>query len=205
MNVVSWDTGTVSPSKVVCVGRNFVGHIKELNNQVPGEPVIFIKPNSAISNDLYICESDTIHYEGEITFLISDNKLSAVGFGIDLTKREIQAELKSQGLPWERSKSFDNSAVFSHFVSFMGNIPDLRMELFINNKLVQEGCCELMLYPPQQLFSEIKSFLSFEEGDLLMCGTPKGVGPVNAGDSFTGKIFEKELLILECTWSAKYK
>ena len=129
--------------------------------------------------------------------------MSGVGFGLDLTRRDLQTKLKSEGLPWERAKSFDNSAVFSEFVPFNGVLSDLRMELTINENLVQSGGCDLMLNQPMQLLEEAKTFLSFEEGDLLMCGTPKGVGPVNAGDKFNGKIFERENLIVEHVWTVK--
>jgi len=202
MNVVNWDAKKIATSKIVCVGRNYIDHIKELSNEIPDAPVIFLKPNSAISQNLQTNKNDVIHYEGEITFLINENKLAAVGFGIDLTKRALQAKLKSKGLPWERAKSFDNSTVFSDFVSFNGNISDLRMELFINDNLIQSGACNLMLNQSEKLLEEVKSFLTFEDGDLLMCGTPKGSGAVNIGDKFVGKIFENDTLIVERTWLA---
>lgn len=202
MKPVKWDGKEVFPSKIVCVGRNFVDHIQELNNEIPEAPVIFLKPNTSISDELHVCDSDVIHYEGEITFLVIGGELRGVGFGIDLTKRALQTRLKTKGLPWERAKAFDNSAVFSEFVSFNGDVSDLRMELVINDCLVQVGTCELMLNQPQQILNEVKSFLSFEDGDLLMCGTPKGVGPVNPGELFVGKIFEKEKLLVEASWRA---
>lgn len=202
MKSIKWNGKALFSSKIICVGRNYVEHIQELNNEIPEEPIIFLKPNSAISNEIHLCNTDAIHYEGEITFLIIDNELRGVGFGIDITKRELQAKLKSNGLPWERAKSFDNSAVFSEFVSFNCDISELRMELFINDCLIQDGVCELMLNQPQQLLDEVKSFLSFEDGDLLMCGTPKGSGPINSGDKFIGKIYDKEKLLVEGYWQA---
>jgi 2-keto-4-pentenoate hydratase/2-oxohepta-3-ene-1,7-dioic acid hydratase in catechol pathway len=202
LKFVKWEGKELCPSKIICVGRNYVEHIQELNNEVPEEPIIFLKPNSAISNEIPFCNSDVLHYEGEITFLIIDNELRGVGFGIDITKRALQAKLKSNGLPWERAKSFDNSAVFSEFISFNCDISEIRMELFINDCLVQNGRCELMLNQPQQILNEVKSFLSFEDGDLLMCGTPKGSGPINSGDKFMGKIFNKEKLLVEVSWQA---
>ena len=203
MKFVKWDNKEISPSKIVCIGRNYVAHIKELNNEIPSEPVIFIKPNSSISKEIYSGETDLIHFEGEITFLISSEKISAVGFGLDLTKREIQTRLKSLGLPWERAKSFNNSAVFSDFVSFDGDIRDLRLELHINGERVQQGGCDLMLYQPDEILKEVKGFLSLEDGDLIMTGTPSGVGPIHKGDQFQGKIFEKETLIVEGSWIVK--
>lgn len=190
------------PSKIICIGRNYVEHIKELNNEVPTDPVIFIKPNSAISNELCTHKHDDIHYEGEITFLIQTGKLYAVGFGLDLTKRDIQSQLKTKGLPWERAKAFDKSAIFSEFVTFKGKVEDLRMELFINGTLIQQAHYDLMLHKPQCLLDEINTFLSLEDGDLIMTGTPKGVGKVNSGDLFTGKVFEKDNLLVESNWLA---
>ena len=203
MNSVTWDGKAVYPSKIVCIGRNYAEHIKEFDNEETQEPVIFIKPNSAISNDVHSSKSELIHYEGEITFLISSGELAGVGFGLDLTKRDLQYELKGKGWPWERAKAFDRSAVFSNFVTFNGDISDLRLEFYINDVLVQFGNHDLMLNKPPQLLNESKSFLSFEDGDLLMTGTPKGVGSVNSGDRYLGKIFEKEKLIVEGSWVVK--
>jgi 2-keto-4-pentenoate hydratase/2-oxohepta-3-ene-1,7-dioic acid hydratase in catechol pathway len=200
MNTVRWNGKNIYPSKIVCVGRNYIAHIKELNNELPEEPVIFIKPNSSISNKIHADDCDVIHYEGEITFLIDSGEISGVGFGLDLTKREIQSRLKSKGLPWERAKAFDKSAVFSDFVTFSGDINELRMVLFINGSLVQRGGCELMLNKPANLMKEIKRFLTLEDGDLIMSGTPEGVGCINSGDKFTGMIFEKEKLIVDKSW-----
>lgn len=203
MKSITWDSKDIYPSKIVCIGRNYVAHIKELNNEVSEEPVIFMKPNSSISSEVHSTKHDVIHFEGEITFLISSGELSAVGFGIDLTKRGIQNTLKAKGLPWERAKSFDNSAVFSEFVTFTGNISKLRLELYINGSLIQCGGCELMLNKPNYLLNDAKRFISFEDGDLLMTGTPRGVGEVNAGDKYLGKIIDKERTIVEGSWIVK--
>jgi 2-keto-4-pentenoate hydratase/2-oxohepta-3-ene-1,7-dioic acid hydratase in catechol pathway len=172
----------------------------ELDNQVPDQPVIFIKPNSAISAEIYSDQSEPVHYEGEICFLINSGRLSAVGFGLDLTKRGLQSYLKSKGLPWERSKSFDKSAVFTEFVDFNGDTDALRMELYINDKLVQHGGSDLMLNKPQQLLTDAKTFLSLEDGDILMTGTPEGVGPIVSGDKFHGRILQNLNLLIENFW-----
>jgi len=203
MKSVKLNGENIYPSKIVCIGKNYIEHIKELNDAVPKEPVIFIKPNSSISDNVYSDKNDAVHFEGEISFLIKSEEIYGVGFGLDLTKREIQSELKTKGLPWERSKAFDKAAVFSEFITFNGNINDLRMELYINGSLVQHGGCDLMLNKLKQILTEIKSFISFEDGDLMMSGTPKGVGPINSGDILIGKIFEKEKLIVEKTWLTK--
>jgi len=197
------DGNEICPSKIICIGRNYVAHIEELGNEIPEEPVIFIKPNSAISKDIRSFGTDEVHFEGELTLLVRSGQPTAVGFGLDLTKRELQSSLKASGLPWERSKAFDGAAVFSDFVTFKGKLKDLRLELHINDSLVQQGGCELMMYKPEAIMKEIKSFLSLEDGDLVMTGTPAGVGPVHMGDRFTGKIFEKDKLLVEGSWVAR--
>ncbi|MBL7002463.1 MAG: fumarylacetoacetate hydrolase family protein [Gammaproteobacteria bacterium] len=200
MNSVFFNGEKIQPTKVVCVGRNYVEHITELGNEVPVEPVIFLKPNSAISDKLLFNHDDAIHYEAELTFLVRSGQLSAVGFGLDLTKRAIQSQLKAKQLPWERSKAFDHSAVFGEFVEIEGEIADLSLLLSINGRVVQQGGYTLMLYKPQSLLTEIQSFLSLEDGDLIMTGTPKGVGVIALGDVFEGKIFLKNKVIAEQAW-----
>ncbi|VAW47578.1 2-keto-4-pentenoate hydratase [hydrothermal vent metagenome] len=199
-NNILFNGKRVSPSKVVCVGRNYVAHIKELNNAIPTESVIFIKPNSAISSELLLPGSDEIHYEGELSFLLDGGELVGVGFGLDLTKRQIQNGLKNKGLPWERAKAFDGSAVFSDFVAITGAIEALNMELYINGQLQQKGGCTMMLNSPAELVKEISSFMTLEDGDILMTGTPAGVGQVHAGDEFAGRIFNADQLLIEARW-----
>ena len=203
MKSIKWDGKAVYPSKIVCIGRNYAEHIKEFDNEPDQDPVIFIKPNSAISDEIHSSATELIHYEGEITFLIASGELRAVGFGLDLTKRDLQYQLKAKGWPWERAKSFDRSAVFSDFVSFNGDVTGLRVELYINDKLVQFGDYGLMLSKPARMLEECKSFLSFEDGDLLMTGTPRGVGPVRSGDRYLGRIFDKDKLLVEGSWVVK--
>jgi len=193
----------VYPSKIVCIGRNYVDHIKELGNEVPTEPVIFLKPNSSISEHVHSDETEAIHYEGEISFMMHAGELASVGFGLDLTKREVQSRLKAKGLPWERSKAFDGAAVFSDFVRFDGKTGKLRLELYINDRLVQSGGCKLMIYKPVDILIETGNFLSYEDGDLIMTGTPAGVGVVSRGDRFEGKIFNDDKLIVEKNWLVK--
>jgi len=200
MKSIKLDGNEVFPSKIICIGRNYVEHIRELGNEIPKEPVIFIKPNSAISADIHSGEPDEIHFEGEISIAVRGGKIAAVGFGLDLTKRNLQSSLKAKGLPWERSKAFDGAAVFSEFVSFNGQTNELRLELYINDRLVQRGGCDVMMYKPDEILAEIKSFLTLEDGDLVMTGTPAGVGPVHTGDRFTGKIFDGDELLIEASW-----
>lgn len=200
MKNIVFNGQAIPVSKVVCIGRNYVEHIAELNNEIPSEPVIFMKPNSAVSDKLLLHPVDQVHYESEITFLIQQDNLVGVGIGLDLTKREVQSRLKNKGLPWERAKAFDNSAVFSRFIPIDFELSSLRMELFIDGALVQCGGCELMMYKPEALLAEVMQFASFEDGDLLMTGTPKGVGPLNAGMVLTGKLFSDTTLLIECEW-----
>ena len=199
-NFILFNGNRILPAKVVCVGRNYVEHIKELNNAIPTEPVIFVKPNSAIASELVFSDSDEIHYEGELAFLIEQGQLVGVGFGLDLTKRKIQNELKEKGLPWERAKAFDRSAVFSEFVSIPRAIEDLRLQLYINGELKQQGGCSMMLHTPDVLVKEISSFMTLDDGDIVMTGTPAGVGRVNAGDQFIGRILSAEQLLVEGRW-----
>lgn len=201
MNNISVDGQTVSPSKVVCIGRNYVEHIRELNNAIPDQPVIFVKPNSAVCSELCTVKNTQIHYEAELAFVIQAEKISAVGFSLDLTKRELQSKLKAQGLPWERAKAFDKSAVFSEFVSFSGKLEALSLQLFINDQLTQQASVDLMIYKPQLIIAEVSTFMSFADGDVLMTGTPKGVGEVHSGDCFVGRVYDGEQLIIEQRWN----
>lgn len=202
MKSVKFNGKECQPSKIVCVGRNYVEHIKELNNEMPTEPVIFIKPNSAISNSLHTNKTEEIHYEGEICFLVNNGQIQGVGFGLDLTKRKLQSTLKTKGLPWERAKAFDKSAVFSQFVD-CGELQSYSMELYINNELIQVANYDLMIHKPDALLDDISQFLTLEDGDIIMTGTPKGVGIVYLGDKFTAKLFSNEHLIIESSWTAE--
>ena len=200
MNYVTFKNESIQPSKIVCIGRNYAAHIAELNNDVPEEPVIFIKPNSAISTEIKLTGDEEIHYEGEICFLIKDNKLSAIGFGLDLTKREIQKKLKAKGLPWERAKAFDGAALFSEFVALDESLETISLELSINGELKQQGGYALMLFKPDLILQEIKQTFSLEDGDIIMTGTPSGVGKINPGDTFLGKVFSGDELLVEKLW-----
>lgn len=200
MKKIIFQKDEIIPSKVVCIGRNYVDHIKELDNEMPKDMVIFNKPNSAISNKLEYFSEDT-RYEGEICLLIKDNKIDAIAFGLDLTKANEQNYLKSKSLPWERSKSFNGSAVLSEFVKLEDDISKIRLELFINDTLAQYGSYDLMMYKPTQMIQEINSFMTLENGDVIMTGTPKGVGTYKLNDTFKGKIYIDDKLLLESSWT----
>lgn len=201
MNAIIYNGENIFPSKVVCIGRNYKEHIKELNNETPKEMVFFIKPNSAISDTLCLQKNQSAcHYEAEISFLIKDNQLYAVGFGLDLTLRELQNRLKAKGLPWERAKAFNGSAVFSNFTPFKYKDENLEIELYINNKCVQKASVAHMINRPYEILKEAQTFLSFEDGDIIMSGTPSGVGEIKIGDIFVGKILQKSVVLLEKKW-----
>jgi 2-keto-4-pentenoate hydratase/2-oxohepta-3-ene-1,7-dioic acid hydratase in catechol pathway len=193
---------SIAPSKIICVGRNYVEHIRELNSEFPEDMVVFIKPNSAISEALRSFQGEQIHYEAELCFLYEKDRFSAVGFGLDLTKRKLQGKLKSKGLPWERSKAFDGSAIFSEFVEISDISPKLNFELTINKEIIQSGSISLMIYKPDKVLSEISTFMSLKNGDIVMTGTPKGVGPVNKGDVFVGSVKDNDEVIASGEWIA---
>ena len=201
MKTIQFNNQKIHPSKVVCIGRNYVEHIKELNNETPDTMVVFNKTNSAITNTLEYFTPDT-RFEGEICFLIKDNQINGIGFGLDLTKADIQNKMKAKGWPWERAKSFDKSAVFGSFVKFEGNIKDISMKLFINDTLVQFATYDLMIYKPAQMLQEIQTFMSLEDGDIIMSGTPKGVATYNKGDIFRGEIYCQDKLLVKSEFLA---
>lgn len=193
----------VAPSKIICVGRNYVKHIEELDNEMPDDMVVFLKPNSAISEELHSFHQEQLHYEGELCFLFENGKFSAVGFGLDITKRELQSKLKSKGLPWERAKAFDGSAIFSQFVEIPNLSKKLTFELDINGKNIQSGSISLMIYKPEEILVELLTFMSLCNGDIVMTGTPMGVGPVNPGQIFAGKVKDNDEVITSAEWLAK--
>lgn len=198
--------GTVSkaPSKIVCVGRNYVEHVEELGNEVPDEMVIFLKPNSAISPVLHATHADEeLHYEGEICFGVLEGEFRYVGFGLDLTKRLTQTRLKAKGLPWERSKSFDGSAVFSEFTEFDGELDSLEVELCIDGVSTQKGGVTQMIFKPAKILKEIASVYRIEDYDIVMTGTPKGVGKVVSGATFEGIVRSGGKQLASGKWTAE--
>ena len=188
--------------KIICVGRNYVDHIKELNNEFPVDPIIFFKPESSLlkSNKfLYPSFSTEIHHEIELVYEISKkgknideidafNYISKVGLGIDFTARDIQSHNKKNGLPWGFSKSFDGSAAVSKLINAnrINDFNDINFLLKKNNVLVQEGNSNLMIYKIDFLISYISNFITLEKGDLIFSGTPKGVSKINIGDKLDG-------------------
>ena len=203
MNTIIVGNKEIEPSKIICVGRNYIEHIKELNSEIPENMVVFLKPNSAISQKLNSFQIEQIHYEAELCFVYEKERFSAVGFGLDLTKRELQNRLKSKGLPWERAKAFDGSALFSKFVDIPSISPNLSVELSINGKIIQSGKINQMIYKPDAILTELLTFISLNDGDVVMTGTPKGVGIINKGSVFVGKITENNEVIVSAEWLVK--
>ena len=207
MQTVTLDGKKITPSKIICIGRNYVDHITELGNEVPDEMVVFLKPNSTITTQLMAFHQEPLHYEAELCFLYhkgkqGQGKFTAVAIGLDLTKRNLQAQLKAKGLPWERAKAFNGAAVFSDFVSIDTIDNNLRLALTINGELVQAGGVELMIYPPETILAQLESFIALETGDIVMTGTPKGVGQIVPGSEFVGEVIDDEKSLVKAIWQA---
>ena len=191
--------------KLICIGRNYTAHIEELENERPKDPVVFIKADSAVlpkEQDFYLPPfSNNIHHEVELLVKITKvgkhiakefahKYYDEVSLGIDFTARDVQDELKSKGLPWEKAKSFDGSAVIGKWVS-KSNYKDLNQLSFSlkkNNEVVQSASSELMLWKIDELISYVSQFFTLKKGDIIFSGTPSGVGKVEAGDVLEGFI-----------------
>ncbi len=195
----------IPPSKIVCVGRNYVAHIEELGNQVAQQMVVFLKPSSAMSEVLLSQHcAESLHFETEICFKVQGGQLAEVAVGLDLTKRDLQAQLKNSGLPWERAKAFDGAALFSEFVVIkQTDIAKLQVSLQLNNKLQQHGNVDLMLYKPDVILAQISEFMILNDGDIIMTGTPAGVGQIHAGDTFNAQLHLADQLLVEQSWVAQ--
>jgi 2-keto-4-pentenoate hydratase/2-oxohepta-3-ene-1,7-dioic acid hydratase in catechol pathway len=204
MKTIRLENEQIAPSKIVCVGRNYLEHIRELGNETPDDMVIFNKPNSAISKTLHARIDEPLHYEGEICFMMLGGRFHAVGFGLDLTQRELQSKLKARGLPWERAKAFDGAACFSDFVE-LGDTPleSLSLQLEVDGELRQDGGYALMMYKPMQILAGIQRFMTLEDGDIVMTGTPQGVGQVHAGERFVGHVKSRGEVLVSGEWLAQ--
>ncbi|MGE5393454.1 MAG: fumarylacetoacetate hydrolase family protein [Candidatus Saccharibacteria bacterium] len=190
--------------KIICIGRNYVAHAQELNNEIPQEPVLFLKPDTALlrNNDpFYIPDwSSNLHHEVELIVKINrigkniEQKFAhryyeEIGLGIDFTARDLQDHLKEKGLPWEKSKAFDHSAVISREFIPVDSLPDrnaIHFHLDINGKTVQQGDSSLMIFPIDAIISQVSKYFTLKIGDLIYTGTPAGVGPVKIGDRLEG-------------------
>jgi 2-keto-4-pentenoate hydratase/2-oxohepta-3-ene-1,7-dioic acid hydratase in catechol pathway len=200
-----------SKMKIICIGRNYAKHIEELQNERPDAPVIFIKPDTAVlpkNQDFYIPEfSNDIHHEIEIIVKISkpgkyiDEKFAhkyydEISVGIDFTARDLQQSLKEKGLPWEKAKAFDNSAVIGGFISkkLFNSDESLKFTLQNNGETVQTGDSRHMLWKIDEIISYISQFFTLKTGDIIFTGTPEGVAAVKPGDVLEGFLNQKKLL-----------
>jgi len=204
MKTVIFENQNLVPSKIICIGRNYVEHIAELGNELSDEMVVFNKPNSAITTTLSSYHQEPLHYEAELCFLIEAGEFSAVAFGLDLTKRDLQSKLKAKGLPWERAKAFNGAALFSEFVKIENcEINDsLCLELTIDEQVTQSGSVKLMLYKPAEILAELKTYTELNDGDIVMTGTPKGVGVISKGAHFKGRVFNDNNELISEAWLA---
>lgn len=203
MQFVTFSARQETPSKIVCIGRNYVEHINELGNELPLDMVVFMKPNSAITDRLQAISGEQLHYEAEICFICHSGCFAGVGFGLDLTKRSLQDTLKKQGLPWERSKAFDGSALFSHFAPVKDLADTYAVQLAINGINVQSSDSSHMIYQPSTILSELKRFITLNDGDIVMTGTPAGVGPIVKHDVFTGSVSIQGKRVVSAEWTAE--
>lgn len=190
--------------KIICIGRNYAKHIEELKNERPSEPVIFMKPDSAIllkNNPFFIPPfSEDIHYEVELVVRIKkigkfiEEKFAhkyydEIGLGIDFTARDLQSRLKEKGLPWEKAKAFDGSAVVGNFVDKSELDPEsIRFQLVRNGKVVQDGDSSHMLWKIDEIISYVSQYFTLKIGDLIFTGTPEGVGKVSREDVLEGSL-----------------
>lgn len=204
MKTITINDRCVTPSKVVCIGLNYVAHIEELGNETPDHMVVFNKPNSAISDILRSqIAGEILHYESELAFAIEGGKLAAVGFGLDLTKRDLQTRLKAKGLPWERAKAFDGAALFSEFVALPKEVSALSLQLTVDGELRQSGGVRLMVYEPDTILRELQEFTTLEDGDIIMTGTPEGVGEIKTGERFEGLVLAGSKRLVTASWVAQ--
>jgi 2-keto-4-pentenoate hydratase/2-oxohepta-3-ene-1,7-dioic acid hydratase in catechol pathway len=200
--------------KLICIGRNYKAHIEELENEKPKDPVVFLKPDTAIllkKQPFFIPDfSDDIHHEVEL--LIKINKVGKhidikfahkyydeIGLGIDFTARDLQSQLKSKGLPWEKAKAFDGAAVVSEWLpkSQFGDINNINFRLERNGAIVQDGNTKLMLWKVDELIEYVSKYFTLKIGDIIFTGTPAGVGRVFAEDQLKGFIEKEELFSIK--------
>ena len=199
--------------KIFCIGRNYVAHAKEMGNEIPDEPVIFMKPKSALLQShtpFYYPEfTNELHYEIELVLRVSKNGkyiqekfankyYNAVTAGIDFTARDIQEDLKAKGLPWEKAKAFDNSAVIGKWIDLTPetNKKDINFCLYKNKQLVQQGNSSQMIFNFDQVVAHISNYFSLNIGDLIFTGTPAGVGECVVGDELEAFIEDDSMMEL---------
>ena len=200
--------------KLICIGRNYTAHIEELENEKPEHPVVFLKPDTSIllkKQPFFIPDfSDDVHHEVELLVKIKkvgkyiDKKFAHkyyddIGLGIDFTARDLQAQLKSKGLPWEKAKAFDGAAVVGNWLpkSNFEDINNINFSLLKNDKLVQSGNTKLMLWKVDEIIEYVSKYFTLKIGDIIFTGTPAGVGKVFADDQLKGYIEDKEVFSIK--------
>ena len=200
--------------KIICIGRNYVNHITELNNERPDEPVIFMKPDTAIlpkKTPFTIPEfSNDVHHEVEILVKIckvgkyintkfAHKYYDEIGLGIDFTARDVQTKLKEKGLPWEKAKAFDGSAIIGDFLPKrdFNSVENITFELTNNGVTTQKGNTNDMLWKIDEIIAHISQYFTLKKGDIIFTGTPAGVGKINVGDHLTGYLETLKLLDFE--------
>ena len=203
--------------KIVCVGRNYAAHAKELNNPIPSSPILFIKPASSavpFATDFSIPKDQgSVHHELEIAILIGSTlshadteqvaaSIAGIGLGLDLTLRDVQDQLKEKGHPWERAKSFDGACPLTEFVSVSLVSPDdwqsIALRLKKNGQLQQQGSSADMLFPILPLIAHMSEHFSLQPGDVILTGTPAGVGPLAVGDSLLAELSLGNNVVFTC-------
>ena len=200
--------------KIICVGRNYEEHAKELKNPLPAEPIIFMKPDTALLREnkpFYLPDfAKSFHYEVELVIKISkmgkniepkfaNRYYEEIGLGVDFTARDLQDELREKGLPWELAKGFDNSAVISDFLpkTDFENLENINFSLLLNNEVKQQGTSSDMISSIDEIVSYVSKFFTLKIGDLIYTGTPAGVGEVKIGDRLKGYIENREMFDFE--------
>ena len=200
--------------KIICIGRNYTDHIKELANEKPADPVVFLKPDTSIllkGQPFFIPDfSQDVHHEVEI--LVKINRIGKhiqskfahkyydeIGLGIDFTARDLQAKLKAKGLPWEKAKGFDGAAVVGKWLpkDSLPHVDNLNFSLTKNGETVQSGSSSLMLWKIDELIAYVSQFFTLKIGDIIFTGTPAGVGPVAINDQLVGTLEGKELFSIK--------
>lgn len=198
--------------KIICIGKNYLAHVQEMNTNVPEEPVFFMKPDSALlrnNQPFYIPDwTKEVHHEIELVLRVcrlgkniekrfAHRYFDAIGLGIDFTARDVQYELKKKGLPWEKAKAFDQAAVISSTFPAASSFPEkdaIKFTLNINGKPVQKGNSGLMIFDFEEIISHVSKYITLKIGDLIYTGTPAGVGPVKIGDRLEGYLEDEKLL-----------
>ena len=196
--------------KFICIGRNYVEHAKELGNEVPEEPVIFMKPKSALLQTnmpfYYPAFTNELHYECEVVLRISKNGkyiseataqqyYDAISVGIDFTARDVQSELKKKGLPWEKAKAWDNSAVLGKWNNISADLDrkNIHFSMKKNGEIVQAGNTHDMIHSFDQIIAHVSNYFSLNIGDVIFTGTPKGVGECSVGDELEGFLGDESM------------